>query len=204
MATAAPIERFISEILKCENCTLERYAAHEAGHRLMWAACFPEVRTHYDMLNGLPCVMPENPPTMKIKEMDQRTAAGHAHVKLAGISAEMRMLGLGGAWEEIGRFLVDDFNALRPRLDWADDWENGGDIPQAINIISSFAGRASLMANLPRFLQNCLFILDSEEEAYQKEVAEAIAFFQSSGSFSHEFAPVSRSGKKSRKDKRKK
>ena len=173
-----PVDRFVSEILKCENCTVERYAAHEAGHRFMWRLMFPDVRTHYGYQGGLHAVLTENPQVLDIRDMDQKTAAGHAHVKLAGFAAEMRMIGLGGAWEEIGKFLVADYNAIHPRLDWMDDWEHHGDIPEAMNIISLAAGRASLAANLPRFIHNCLFMLDAEADAYQAEWAEAIAFFR--------------------------
>lgn len=51
------IRIFIDRILHSDGADVRQYAWHEAGHRLMWRAMFPDVPTHYGIQGGLPCVM---------------------------------------------------------------------------------------------------------------------------------------------------
>lgn len=175
----SPIETFVSRVLHASGADIRQTAWHEAGHRLMWRAMFPEVATHYAIQCGLPCVIRDDGEhSLAIADMTIEDATRHAYIKLGGIAAEMVLLGLDGDAERIADWVATDYLARdKARIDWADDAAHGGDIPEAIRIIAGKAGAANLRPNLARILTSCIANIQNNREDFDCECAEAESYF---------------------------
>lgn len=173
------IETFISRVLHANGADIRQTSWHEAGHRFMWRAMFPDVRTSYAVRDGLPCVLRDDGEhSLAIADMTIEDATRHAYVKLGGIAAEMVLLGLDGEAERIADWVARDYLAGdKARIDWADDEAHGGDIPEAARIIIGKTGAESLRPNLMRILPSCVANITNNREDFDRECAEAENYY---------------------------
>lgn len=172
------IETFISRVLHASGADIRQTAWHEAGHRLMWLAMFPDVRTRYAVRNGLPCVLRDDGAhSLAIADMTIEDATRYAYVKLGGIAAEMVLLGLVGDAEHIADWVATDYRKKQPLIDWDDDAAHGGDIPEAIRIIAGKTNAASVAPNFRAVLLSCVQNIANNREDFDRECAEAESYF---------------------------
>lgn len=173
------IRIFIGRILKAGNADVRQYAWHEAGHRLMWRAMFPDVPTHYGIQGGLPCVMRDDGAhSLKISEMTIEDASRYTYIKLGGIAAEMVLFGIGAHAVEIAEWTASDYLARdKAQIDWEDDAEHGGDIPEAARIIIAKTGERSFQYNFRRTLVSCVENILNNRDEFDRECAEAESYF---------------------------
>ena len=173
------IDTFVSRVLHASGADIRQTAWHEAGHRLMWLAMFPEVATHYAIQCGLPCVLRDDGAhPIAIADMTIEDATRHAYIKLGGVAAEMVLLGLDGDAERIADWMASDYLVKdKSRIDWADDAAHGGDIPEAARIIIGKTGAESLRPNFVRILPSCVANINNNRDDFDRECAEAENYF---------------------------
>lgn len=172
------IQTFVDKILKCEETTTRQTAFHEAGHRFFWGAVFPDIKTKYAVVNGMPAtVRKSGNHNLDLQSMSAEDASRYVYIKLGGIAAEMVLFGIENAVDEIAEFIADDYMAETPLLDWKDDAEHGGDIADTFTIIQAKAGAGSLKPNFKAFLQSCMKNILSNRDIFDKECAEAMNLF---------------------------
>lgn len=178
--TPTPIQTFIDKIVKCENATTRQIAFHEAGHRFFWGLTFPEIKTKYSVVNGLPLVIRKSGAhNLDLDNMPVEEVSRYAYIKLGGIASEMILFGIEKDAEAIAEFVTNDIFADQPTLDWKDDAEYGGDIPNAITLIQSKTNPnpESVKQNFKIILQSCIKIILENKEQFDKECAEAMNLF---------------------------
>lgn len=169
---------FITKILKSDG-DIAHITRHEAGHRLMWALVYPDRKTKYAVVDGLPQVRmvdEKQNKRRKIAQMSMEEIGKLTVIKLAGFAAEMLMLGLNGdgSVAEIAAFIAQDFLADEPMLDWHDDAEYGGDISDACQLIGRTVGWQNLGNTLEKFFKAVLTDLQSFADVLDKEQQEAL------------------------------
>lgn len=178
------IRIFIDRILKAGNADVRQCAWHEAGHRFFWKALFPDISTRYGIRDGLPCVLRnDGAHSLKIADMTIEDASRYIYIKLGGIAAEMTMLGQDSdaQIDQIADFVVSDYyNTEASRLDWKDDSEHGGDIPEAFRLIGGKVGwsKENIRANFAAVLKSCVKNIKANKAEFDAEVAEATALFR--------------------------
>ena len=174
-----PIDAFVSVILRSDHLTIQQVAWHEAGHKMFWNATFPDIPVKYAVSDGLPAVIPSSDGhALKLADMDNREASRYVYIKLGGIAAEIIMFNLHPAVDLIADFVTTDFYSGESGLDWQDDQEHGGDIPAAIRIIESRAGKQSVKVNFNRILRSCVDNLLANRAEFEAEAQEAFTLFR--------------------------
>ena len=174
------IQTFVTKILKCDAMTTRQTAFHEAGHRFFWGAMFPEIKTKYSVVNGLPAVIRKSGNhNLSLEKLTVEDASRYVYIKLGGVAAEMVLLGIENEAEEIADFIANDFLAENSTLDWKDDAEHGGDISDAFALIRSKTdpNPESVKQNFKAFLQSCVKNILSNRDIFDKECSEAVNLF---------------------------
>ena len=174
------IQTFIDKIMRCENTTTRQIAFHEAGHRFFWGITFPEIKTKYSVVDGLPLVIRKSGAhDLDLENMTVEDVSRYTYIKLGGIASEMVMFGIENDAEAIADFVSNDFFADTPTLDWKDDAEYGGDISDAITLIRSKTNPNpdSVKLNFKIVLQSCIKIILENKEQFDKECADAMNLF---------------------------
>ena len=176
----ASIQTFIDKIVRCENATTRQIAFHEAGHRFFWRMMFPEIKTKYSVINGLPLVTRKTGATeLDLDKMSVEDLSRHVYIKLGGIASEMILFGIENDAEAIADFITNDIFADSPIFDWKDDAEFGGDIADAVKLIQSKTNPnpESVKQNIKIILQSCVKNILANKEEFDKECAEAMNLF---------------------------
>lgn len=176
------IETFVNRIMQCEQATLQQTAYHEAGHRFMWRAAFPQVATKYGICRGMPAVMREGANhSIEVAKLSLEDASRYAHIKLGGIASELIFFNMQNCADEIAQFIARDY--VHPAvIDWQDEEENNGDVSEAIRLIriaTNNSTEENYRHNLARTLNACLKGMQSNPNEYLDEVAQATAFLYS-------------------------
>ena len=172
------IQTFVDKILRCEGTTTRQIAFHEAGHRFFWGAMFPDIKTKYAVVAGMPATVRKGGNhNLDLQSMTAEDASRYLYIKLGGIAAEMVLFGIENAVDEIAEFIADDYASETPLFDWQDDAEHGGDIAGAFTIIQATTNPESLKPNFKVFLQSCMKNILSNRDIFDKECAEAVNLF---------------------------
>lgn len=141
------VRRFL-EIIQ-DDSDEQMLAVHEAGHKVMWAICFPEKKVEYVWnVEGYPGVaeVPRRNEPYRLWEMPMEEASRHILVKLAGYAAETinAKISSDEQLEEIVSWLVRDMYAGKDAvIDWKDDYEHGGDIGEVCAALEYLGGKAT-------------------------------------------------------------
>jgi len=174
------VQTFIDKVMRCENATTRQVACHEAGHRFFWGITFPEIKTKYSVVDGLPLVTRKSDAhELDLDKMTVEEASRLAYIKLGGIASEMIMFGIEGDAEAIADFITNDFFSDPPTFDWKDDAQFGGDIATTITLIQSKSNPhpESVKQNFKIVLQSCIKIILENKEAFDKECTDAMNLF---------------------------
>lgn len=124
-------------------------AIHEAAHKVIWKACFPDVRLDYvwnDEGNAGVSEIPRRNEPYHLKDMSREDATKHIVIKLAGYAAEMIEAGISDDIQlmEVVSWAVRDMYAGKEAvIDWKDDYDHGGDIGEACAAIEYLGGGAT-------------------------------------------------------------
>ena len=178
--TPASIQTFVDRIMKCENVTTRQIAFHEAGHRFFWALMFPDIKTKYSVVKGLPLVIKKSGASdLDLDNMTVEDVSRHVYIKLGGIASEMILFGIEQDAEAIADFITNDIFADSPTFDWKDDAEFGGDIADAVKLIQSKTNPnpESVKQNIRIILQSCVKNILANKEEFDKECTEAMNLF---------------------------
>lgn len=172
------IQTFVHKILKCEDTTTRQIAVHEAGHRFFWGIVFPDIKTKYAVVSGMPATVRKsgNHP-LNLQSMTIEDASRYIYIKLGGIAAEMVLFGIENAVDEIAESVADDYVTEHPQFDWRDDAEHHGDISETFKIIQAKSNPESLKHNFKIFLQSSINHILSNKDMFDKECAEATNLF---------------------------
>ena len=169
---------FVSKILKSDDDVVH-VTRHEAGHRLMWSILYPDRKTRYAVVDGLPQVRmfdETQNKKRKIADMEKEDIAKLTAIKLAGYAAEMLLMSLDddNSIAEIADFIATDYQADAPMIDWREDAQYGGDIPDACELIGRTVGWRNLAITLARFLKAAIVDLQDSGGELEKEQQEAL------------------------------
>lgn len=141
---------------------------------------FPEIKTKYSVVNGMPAVIRKSGNhNLDLEKLTVEDASRYIYIKLGGIASEMVLLGIENEAEEIADFVSNDFLSENPLLDWKDDAEYGGDISAAFALIQAKADSnpESIKQNFKVFLLSCIKNILSNRDIFDKECSDAVNLF---------------------------